>query len=198
MNASQSIDVGAFPASFAGDVAVGAHGLSPFRRLLQAVWTTQAQPLAALALGLGLKREQAADVLQDVYVMAIDKPPPIVEAGELKRWLFRVTVNRCHLEHRRKSRWRRLWQTMAAAWRSETDVVAPPDRELKQEVEQALAKLADEDRMLVAMRYFSDLNSREIAEIVGIPETTVRGRLRVARLKLAKELASWNDETGTK
>ena len=194
MNVSQSIDVGTFPAAFAGDVAAGARGLSPFRRLLEAVWTAQAQQLAALALGLGLKREQAADVLQDVYLMAIDRPPAISDAGELKRWLFRVTVNRCHLEHRRKSRWRRLWQTMATVWRSDGAVVDPVDQELKQEVDQALATLPHDDRPLVAMRYFSNLNSREIAEIVGIPESTVRGRLRAARQKLAIELASWNDE----
>jgi DNA-directed RNA polymerase specialized sigma24 family protein len=44
------------------------------------------------------------------------------------------------------------------------------------------------------MRYFSDLNSREIAAIVGIPEATVRGRLRAARQTLAKQLANWIDE----
>ncbi|HZL91857.1 MAG TPA: sigma-70 family RNA polymerase sigma factor [Pirellulaceae bacterium] len=192
MNASQSIDVGALPA-LAGGIAPGARGLSPFRRLLGAVWTEQAEQLAALAIGLGLKREQAADALQDVYVMAIDRPPQIDDAGDLKRWLFRVTVNRCHLEHRRKNRWRRLWQSLAAAWRGET-LVGQVQAELKQEVDQALAKLANDDRALVAMRYFSDLNSREIAQIVGIPESTVRGRLRAARRKLAEELVSWNDE----
>ncbi|HUE74523.1 MAG TPA: sigma-70 family RNA polymerase sigma factor [Pirellulaceae bacterium] len=194
MNASQSIDLGALPA-LAGGSAAGARGLSPFRRLLAAVWTEQAQPLAALALGLGLKRDQAADALQDVFVMAIDKPPAITDAAELKRWLFRVTVNRCHLEHRRKGRWRRLWSTLAGAWRGDAvNAAAVLKSELKGEVDQALSKLEADDRALVVMRYFSDLNSREIAEIVGIPEATVRGRLRAARRKLAKELASWNDE----
>lgn len=193
MNASQSIDLGGLPA-LAGGSAPGARGLSPFRRLLAAVWTEQAGPLASLALVMGLKREQAADALQDVYVMAIDKPPAITDAAELKRWLFRVTVNRCHLEHRRKGRWRRLWSTLAGAWRGGAVNAAAMDGELKCEVDQALLKLDADDRALVAMRYFSELNSREIAEVVGIPEATVRGRLRAARQKLAKELASWNDE----
>jgi RNA polymerase sigma-70 factor (ECF subfamily) len=191
MNASPSIDLGALPA-LAGGTAPGARGLSPFRRLLAAVWSEQAGQLAALALGLGLKRDQAADVLQDVYVSAIQQPPAIDDAVGLKRWLFRVTVNRCHLEHRRRSRWRRLWRSLSVAWRGKT-LTGQVDAELKAEVDQALAKLAADDRALVAMRYFSDLNSREIAEIVGIPEATVRDRLRAARLRLAKELANWID-----
>lgn len=195
MNASQSIDLGALPAVIAGGLAPGARGLSPFRRLLESVWTEQAQQLAALTVGLGLKPDHASDVLQDVYVMAIGNPPAIVDAGELKRWLFRVTVNRCHLEHRRKGRWNRLWRTLAEAWRGDAMTGrAALDGELRQEVQQALSKLAADDRALVVMRYFSDLNSREIADIVGIPESTVRGRLRAARQKLAKDLASWNDE----
>ncbi len=192
MNASQSIDLGGLPA-LAGGSAPGARGLSPFRRLLAAVWTDQSGHLASLALGLGLKRDQAADALQDVYVTAIAQPPAITDAGELKRWLFRVAVNRCRLEHRRRGRWRRLWNALAGTWRGAAVDASALDGELKREVDQALSKLDADDRALVVMRYFSDLNSREIAEIVGIPESTVRGRLRAARRKLAQELASWND-----
>ena len=83
-------------------------------------------------MGLGLRGDQAADVLQDVYLMAIHKPPVIEEAEELLRWLFRVTVNRCHLEHRRTSRWRGLWSSLARAWdRSDRPPVAADYGELE-------------------------------------------------------------------
>jgi RNA polymerase sigma factor (sigma-70 family) len=108
------------------------------------------------------------------------------------RWLFRVTANRCKLEHRRRGRWRRLWSSLAAAWRRDA-ASGTATGELKTEVERALARLSDGDRELVAMRYFSDLNSREIAAIAGIPDTTVRTRLRAIRRRLAVELAEWND-----
>lgn len=168
--------------------------MNPFRQLLEGVWADQEASLAALALGLGLRREQAADALQDVYLMAIQKPPAISDQAELVRWLFRVTVNRCHLEHRRRGRWRRLWGSLTRTWEGEArGTAALPGGELEKEVENAMARLGDDDRALVAMRYFSDLNSREISEIVGLPESTVRGRLRTARRKLALDLADWND-----
>src|SRR5437763_16325245 len=99
-----------------GDLATDKRALSHFRRLLDAVWQENEARLARLAVGLGLQGDQAADALQDVYLMAIQKPPAIGDDGELLQWLFRVTVNRCHLEHRRKSRSRRLWSSLTAVW----------------------------------------------------------------------------------
>jgi RNA polymerase sigma-70 factor (ECF subfamily) len=168
--------------------------LSPFRTLLDAVWQGNETRLSRLAVGLGLRSEQAADVLQDVYVTAAGKPPAIACEAELVQWLFRVTVNRCHLEHRRRGRWRRLWSSLATVGGRDVERAnAAEVGELKADVRRALAAFGKEDRTLVAMRYFSDLNSRQIGEIVGLPEATVRGRLRSARRRLAGELAEWND-----
>jgi RNA polymerase sigma factor (sigma-70 family) len=106
-----------------------------------------------------------------------------------------VTVNRCHLQHRRQSRWRKLWDSLAQTWNvGSCSTRRGINDELTREVNEALATLFDEDRQLVALRYFADLNSREIGEIVGLPEATVRGRLRSARKKLAKELGDWNHD----
>jgi len=176
--------------------AEGTPAVRPFRPLLDEVWSSSADRLSRLVLAMGVRGVQAADVLQDVYVTTLQTPPAIASEAELLRWLFRVTVNRCQLEHRRRSRWQRLWSNLAATWRSESPAVsaAAVDGELKLDVARALATLSEDDRALVAMRYFSELNSREIADIVGRPEATIRSRLRAARRKLAEELEDWNDE----
>jgi RNA polymerase sigma factor (sigma-70 family) len=192
MNAARSLPLGVLSAAALAPCADGAGGLTGFRRLLEGVWTAQAHRLAALAAALGLPRELAGDVLQDVYLTALRQPPMIDNETELLRWLFRVTANRAKLEHRRRGRWRRLWQSLALSWRD--DAPAALCTELKTEIERALATLGDDDRTLVAMRYFADLNSREIGEILGMPEATIRGRLRAARQKLAHELADWQDD----
>lgn len=196
MNPTQLAPAGSLPVMAARRPAEGLPALRPFRRMLDEVWRGSQDRLSRLALGLGLKADQAADVLQDVYLMTLQRPPAIGEAAELSRWLVRVTANRCHQEHRRRGRWRKLWDSLAATCKFETTPVAASvsGGELKLEVDQALAKLADDDRLLVAMRYFADLNSREIGQIMDLPEATVRGRLRAARRKLAQELADWNDE----
>src|SRR5262245_31412662 len=136
----------------------GLPALRPFRRLLDEVWGELEERLSGLALGLGLTHDRAADALQDVYLMAIQKPPAISEEVELVKWLVRVMVNRCYLEHRRRGRWRKIWDSLARTWKigiRPADMAL--DGELKQEVNEALSKLPDDDRQLVAMRYFADL-----------------------------------------
>jgi len=167
--------------------------VTAFRRLMERVWPQQAAPLAALAVGMGLRREQAADVLQDVYLTALRHPPSIDREADLTRWLFRVTANRCRLEHRRRSRWQRVWQSLDGVWQGGSRATEVPIGELRREVDMALTRLDDDARLLVVLRYFADLNSREIAEIVEQPESTVRSSLRAARRRLAEDLAEWND-----
>jgi RNA polymerase sigma-70 factor (ECF subfamily) len=174
--------------------AEGTPVVRPFRPLLEEVWSGCSERLVRLVLAMGMRGAAAADVLQDVYLMTLKKPPAIASETELTRWLFKVTVNRCQLEHRRRSRWQRLWTQLAEAWRCQAVSAPALDGELKEDVARALATLNNDDRALVAMRYFSELNSREIAEIVARPEATVRSRLRAARRKLAQELEDWNDE----
>jgi RNA polymerase sigma factor (sigma-70 family) len=217
----------------------GASGLSPngsFPRLLASVWPQEAPRLAALAAGMGLAREAAADVLQDVFLRALVSPPPLnrvpVGSGDrgdsassgvagdregnhreqLVRWLFRVTANECRLAHRQSGRRQRLWSVLAeeklAAEKPAGELPAASDgtedsaasavasvqfAELRREVDAALARLEEPDRLLVVLRYFVNWNSRQIAELVEQPESTVRGRLRACRLRLASELGEWND-----
>jgi RNA polymerase sigma-70 factor (ECF subfamily) len=201
MSTSQFIPVGTLSATLARGVGEGAGGLKANHRLLERVWPRQAGPLAAMAVGLGLRREAVTDVLQEVYLEALRRPPAIVDqAGDeeagLVRWLVRVTANRCHLEHRRAGRWRRAWTALAGTWRGawqrDGEVAVG---ELKREVDRALAQLPEGDRLLVVLRYFANRNSREIAQIVEQPESTVRGRLRLARQRLAELLADWKLES---
>jgi RNA polymerase sigma-70 factor (ECF subfamily) len=191
MSGVQTIPAGTPAAAVAFPGASGACGVTAQRRLLEAVWPEQAGSLAALAVGMGLQGDAAADVLQEVYLTAMRQPPPIADEVGLVRWLFRVTANRCRLEHRRRGRWRRAWQAVAGAWRGKGSTADAPIGELARDVDAALSRLTDADRLLVVLRYFANQNSRQIAEIVDQPEATVRGRLRAVRQRLAEELAGW-------
>jgi RNA polymerase sigma-70 factor (ECF subfamily) len=189
MNVTPLLLAGRPTDAVANQHAAGALALNSFRRLLDEIWEESEPPLAKLAVGLGLRGNETADVLQDVYLTALHTPPAIGDRVELRQWLFRVTANRC-----RRSRWLRLWSSLALAWTTRHPIKNAVVRgELTHEIQRALATLNDDDRKLVVMRYFSDLNSREIADIVGMPEGTVRGRLRTVRRKLADELKDWND-----
>src|SRR5262245_33253908 len=155
MNATQLSLSGSLMELMADHAGTETRALSPFRRLFDEVWRKNDARLAKLAIGLGLSADQRAGVLQDVYLMAIGQPPAIDCEAELVRWLFRVTVNRCHLEHRRRGRWWRLWSSLVRAWDGDRRPAgAVAYGELKRDVDRALAALAEDDRLLVVMRYF--------------------------------------------
>jgi RNA polymerase sigma-70 factor (ECF subfamily) len=158
------------------------------------VWSHVAPGLARTALALGIARDRVDDLLQEVWLAAWQDGPKELEEEGWRRWLYRVMVNRCRLEHRRKSRWARAWTMLIS---KPTSNVAMPDKtvegqELHVKVETALAQLQPILREIVVLRYFSEFDSREISDMLGIPDSTVRSHLRTARQILATALADWD------
>ncbi|MCH7924615.1 MAG: sigma-70 family RNA polymerase sigma factor [Planctomycetes bacterium] len=52
----------------------------------------------------------------------------------------------------------------------------------------ALAKLPDEQRAVLSLHYLDEMGVREIAEVLGVPEGTVKSRLHHARNRLKEAL----------
>jgi RNA polymerase sigma-70 factor (ECF subfamily) len=65
--------------------------------------------------------------------------------------------------------------------------VAVLDAEIQQNVLAAVNALGERDRLVVALRYFFDMNEAEMAEVLECPVGTVKSRLSraLARLKEA-------------
>lgn len=168
--------------------------------LLRSVWPEAAPELSRLVCAMGVGPDRAEDVLQDVYLTALGKPPPATDRLGLRRWLVRVTVNRCNLEHRRRARWRNAWRKLArpwgrAAW-GRDPAAEVGTKEERAMVRRALDRLEPPLRSVLVMRYFAELDSKEIGMILEMPGSTVRSHLRRARRQLALELrrAGYTDE----
>ena len=167
--------------------------------LLQSVWDATVQELLRLVRALGIDAAGAEDLLQDVYLTAWRKRPDGIERVELRRWLFRVTTNRCHLEHRRRARWQNVWRSIAGFWRT-TDLQTPQTTAVETEqqawVRRALARMKPRQRSILVLRYFAEFDSKEIGKMLELPDSTVRSHLRTARRQLAQELkrAGYNHE----
>jgi DNA-directed RNA polymerase specialized sigma24 family protein len=65
---------------------------------------------------------------------------------------------------------------------------------LRIDVSRALAGLEPGDREIVILRYFLEMNSREIGEMLQVPEGTVRSRLLRCRQQLAERLSQWRPD----
>ncbi|WP_254510030.1 RNA polymerase sigma factor [Anatilimnocola floriformis] len=158
-------------------------------------WQQCSAELGKLVRALGICGVRADDVLQDVYIVAREKRPAGLAPNDLRRWLMRVTANRCRLEHRQQQRGRRIFERL---WDWAQGSSAPPttaaveQRELGNNVEAALERLRPIERETIVLRYFADFNSAEIGEMLNLNEAAVRSHLARARRQLARELAEWN------
>ncbi len=159
--------------------------------LLQSVWEATSRDLSRLAGALGIDAARAEDLLQDVYLTAWQKQPEGLDRGELRRWLFRVTTNRCHLEHRRRTSWHNAWRGIARLWNTtqkETPHIRAVETEEQALVRGALGQMEPRQRSILVLRYFAEFDSKEIGQILELPDSTVRSHLRAARRQLAQQL----------
>jgi len=149
--------------------------------------------LKRIVAGLGLSVQDDEDVLQDVSIQALKQSGKYRTREDDVRWLIKVTVNRCLMEHRRRRSFsrhaqeilRRRAETKTASKGTDEKVIDGEELEI---VRESLQKLDDSLLGPTILRYFCDLNSKEVGQILGLKPSTVRSRLREARMILAKQL----------
>jgi RNA polymerase sigma-70 factor (ECF subfamily) len=145
---------------------------------------------------LGLAKDEAEDLLQDVFMKAFRGLPGFDGRKRFSPWIYRIAHNEAINYLKRKSR-RKLvsWEDIAsskeelnAATTDETPEEAWMRKETQVNVRRALASLPENDRELVVLRYFLEKSYSEIAEIFDSPENTIASRLHRVKEKLLKEL----------
>ena len=159
---------------------------------LAAAWEDFGPELSRLIQVLGIGSANANDILQEVYLTAREKCPPALDFEDLRKWLIRVTVNRCRLEHRRTGRWRRAFLALTHLFDRRVQSAPAAESlsrdEQRHQVRRALQSLDANMRSLLVLRYFAEFDSTEIGRIMQLSEATVRCRLCRARRKLADRL----------
>ena len=149
--------------------------------------------LKRIIAGMGLGASDAEDVLQDVVIQALRRTGKGQTKEDGIRWLIKVTVNRCLMEHRRRRSFcrkapeilKRRSETATNLTAADKNVIVTEEIEIMRET---LQELDESLLMPMVLRYFCDLNSKEIGGILGSNPSTVRSRMREARMILAKRL----------
>jgi len=139
---------------------------------------------------------EAQDLTQDVF-LRVFKNLRSFRAGEglFVVWLTRLTRNLL-IDHYRRTRMDRATESIedqTAALEENTAAIARTEgmlagREASELLQAALQKLSPELRETVILRDLEELEYREIAQILNVPEGTVKSRLNRGRSELAKVL----------
>lgn len=143
------------------------------------------------ALAITGDAEAAADLLQDVFLRLFRFADHIDPERPLEPWLYRVTTNQAYTWVKRRSHWVRPIEEIAE-WLAGSKKFSPQsaveiDEEIKG-VQQAISALPLPQRVVIVLFYLNDLTLQEIAEILEVPEGTVKSRLHYGRQALKKNL----------
>ena len=142
----------------------------------------------ALVLRTGYRllgnREDAQDAAQEVFLKLHRSLPRIDETRDLAPWLYRVTVNECR-DQRRRRREIPLESAPEPATIEDTEerLILEQQRAV---VERSLRALSPQQRATVVLRDIEGLPTGEVARALGASEATVRSHLSAARLKIRR------------
>ena len=128
---------------------------------------------------------EAQDAVHDAVVTAWQRWGSLRDPAKFQAWFQRIVVNTCRDRLRRSARRR---TTDIAAQTSLTTPDASKEIHDRIQVEQALALLKPDDRIMLALRHYHDLTIEDIARLLDIPASTANSRLRSARLRLRSAL----------
>ena len=149
----------------------------------------------SLALRMLSHEEAARDVCQETFLSAFRNLSKFRGEAQFSSWLYRITLNQCNTYLRRT-------QTRANVSLDEQLEAGAPEpaqaAELVDEVierqqrarhlRKALAAIPPEMRQVVVMKEYEGLKFQEIAEILGLPVSTVKTRLYTGLTQLRRRL----------
>lgn len=154
---------------------------------LARLFDSQHQRIYRLARRLSRDPEEARDLLQETFLRAARNAHKLPESRPAaEAWLVRTTVNLCRdLGRRRAVRTRdqhKIEPPAPFGPNPETATVA------RASVEAALAGLAPRRRAVIVLVELEEHSTREVAQILGLPEGTVRWHLSRGRKELRSRL----------
>lgn len=156
-------------------------------------------------------RESAEDLMQEVFLRIVRGAGEFRREAKFTTWLYSIARNLC-VDHSRRMKFRRHTSLDAPAGdgaegdsraalvdfvRDQSPGASPmrstTNKELRAELTKAIESLGEEQREVFVMREYLGLQFKEIADIVGCPENTVKSRMRYALEALRKQLKEYAD-----
>jgi RNA polymerase sigma-70 factor (ECF subfamily) len=179
----------------------------------QAMWRVQTQddeaafahlvrrwegPIQRLCLRMTGDAHRGEDVAQETFARIFARRKEYQPNGRFSTWLWRIALNLCYDELRRRQRREEsslddvCGEAMAALEAFTAPEPAPDKSLVEQErgelVRRALMRLPEAYRTVLVLRHYEDLKFREIADVLEVPEGTVKSRMAEALTQMSRLL----------
>ena len=179
----------------------------------QAMWRVQTQdderafaqlvrrwegPIQRLCLRMTGDAHRGEDLAQETFARVFAKRKGYQPSGKFSTWLWRIALNLCYDELRRRKRREEtsLEEICGEALAALDSLVAAgpaPDKSLIDQeqgeiVRKALMQLSEPYRTVLVLRHYENLKFREIADVLEVPEGTVKSRMAEALTQMSRLL----------
>ena len=151
-------------------------------------------PLRDLCLRMTGRGHLGDELAQEAFVRVFLNRERFEPTRRFSTWIWRIALNLCHDTHRREIRRAEdpLPEPGEPGVHPASLETAPDlhlvDSERADQVRLALAALSDAHRTVLVLREYEGLKIREIAEVLAVPEGTVKSRLAEALTQLGARL----------
>jgi RNA polymerase sigma factor (sigma-70 family) len=172
-----------------------AQSLEERERAFRALYADHFDAVLGFALRRVDRAEDAGDVTADTFLVAWRRLAHVPPAPDTRPWLYgvarRVLANHRRGDRRRSTLGDRLKRELA------TSVPDASDQVVQQaDVTAAMRRLSARDQEVLELHLWEGLESREIAEVLGLTTTAVRPRLSRARARLRDLLGNDSSPPG--
>jgi len=123
------------------------------------------------------------ELLSELFVKLVEKIGSY-KGGSFESWLFKIASNIFHDHLRSKQRRKKLLETQKTELESETTEPKQSDGGLTDKLQIQLARLDEETRELIMLRFYSQLSFKEIAQMRAEPIGTTLAKTHRALKKL--------------
>jgi RNA polymerase sigma-70 factor (ECF subfamily) len=165
-------------------------------------------PIYNFILRLVRTTSVAEDLVQDVFVKIVQSAVDFKHESKFSTWAYAIARNIC-IDHLRKMTFRQhasLDQAIGHEADGPTLLDRTPDvhhsaavdrtvigKDLGQRITRCVENLPNDQREVFLLRELANLPFKEIATITGVPENTVKSRMRYALERLQEALAEYED-----
>ncbi len=148
---------------------------------IQAIWPQAYRVAFSVLRDHGL----AEDAAQEACAIILDAMPKLRAPQAFNVWLYRIVVRTALSIGKKQRRDEQFALEIAAS-------TEPAESLVKIDVMRALDRLTPRQRAVVALHYYAQMSSREIAKVLAIPDSTVRFHVMNAK-KILEPLLTVND-----
>lgn len=131
-------------------------------------------------------REDALDIIQESVVRAISRTDTLRDIACIKAWIFKIITNEAYQFFRSRKGYAEDIDIESIEQESCTDSMT--EYVNRQTVLKEIMSLDENYRMIIVLRYFESMQIKEIGDILGLSQNTVKARLYKALNILKRRL----------